>query len=81
MKQFEETLLGRIDYPDELKGTLLFLASQANGRSNEQDLLVDGAASPGSIQQHFEEPSWSNSKGLTVVEPQTPFCKVSYSVV
>jgi NAD(P)-dependent dehydrogenase (short-subunit alcohol dehydrogenase family) len=44
--QFEkETMFGRIGYPDELKGAMLFLCSQASGWYTGQDLLVDGGAS------------------------------------
>jgi sorbose reductase len=43
--QFEkETLFRRIGYPEELKGAVLFLASQASGWYTGQDLLVDGGA-------------------------------------
>jgi sorbose reductase len=46
VKQFEKkTLFGRIGYPDELKGALLFLASQASGWYTGQDMLADGGAS------------------------------------
>jgi sorbose reductase len=43
--QFEkETLFGRIGFPEELKGAVLFLASRASGWFTGQDLLVDGGA-------------------------------------
>ncbi|KAJ9636398.1 hypothetical protein H2201_003564 [Coniosporium apollinis] len=44
--QFEkETMFGRIGYPHELQGALLFLCSQASGWYTGQDMLVDGGAS------------------------------------
>jgi sorbose reductase len=46
VEQFEkETLFGRIRFPDELKGAIFFLCTQASGRYTGQDLLVDGSAS------------------------------------
>lgn len=43
--QFEkETLFGRIGFPDELKGPVLFLCSRASGWYTGQDMLVDGGA-------------------------------------
>jgi sorbose reductase len=46
VKQFEkETLFGRIGFPEELKGAILFLCSRASGWYTGQDLLVDGGAS------------------------------------
>jgi sorbose reductase len=43
--QFEkETLFRRIGYPDELKGAILFLCTEASGWYTGQDLLVDGGA-------------------------------------
>jgi sorbose reductase len=46
VEQFEmETLFRRIGFPDELKGAILFLCTQASGWYTRQDLLVDGGAS------------------------------------
>jgi sorbose reductase len=46
VKQLEkETLFGRIGFPEELNGAILFLCTQASGWYTGQDLLVDGGAS------------------------------------
>ena len=46
VEQFEkETLFGRNGFPDELKGAILFLCTQASGWYTGKDLLVDGSAS------------------------------------
>lgn len=46
VSQFEkETMFGRIGYPQELQGAMLFLCSQASGWFTGQELLVDGGAS------------------------------------
>lgn len=46
IKQFEnETLFGRIGFPEEVKGAILWLSShQASGWYTGQDLLIDGGA-------------------------------------
>lgn len=41
----KETMFGRIGYPEELQGAILFLCSQGSGWLTGQDLLVDGGAS------------------------------------
>ncbi|CAH0044294.1 unnamed protein product [Clonostachys solani] len=41
----KETMFGRAGYPEELKGCVLFLCSQASSWYTGQDLLVDGGAS------------------------------------
>lgn len=46
VRQFEkETLFGRIGEPEELKGAVLWLASEASSWVTGQDLSVDGGAS------------------------------------
>ncbi|KAK9447368.1 uncharacterized protein V1518DRAFT_420802 [Limtongia smithiae] len=40
-----ETMFGRVGNPEELKGAMLFLCSQAGSWFTGQDLLVDGGAS------------------------------------
>jgi sorbose reductase len=46
VEQFEkETLFGRIGFPDDLNGAILFLCTQTRGWYTGQDLLVDGSAS------------------------------------
>lgn len=60
VRQFEkETMFGRIGYPRELKGALLFLCSGASGWCTGQDLLIDGGASswkhPGVLDTEGEE--------------------------
>ena len=40
-----ETMFGRVGNPEELKGGVLFLCSQASSWYTGQDLLVDGGAS------------------------------------
>jgi sorbose reductase len=43
--QFEkETLFGRIGFPHELQGAVLFLCSKASGWYTGQDMLIDGGA-------------------------------------
>lgn len=41
----KETMFGRVGFPEELKGCILFLCSQASAWYTGQDLLVDGGAS------------------------------------
>ena len=44
--QFEhETMFGRVGFPEELKGAILFMCSDAGRWYTGQDLLVDGGAS------------------------------------
>jgi sorbose reductase len=46
VRQFEkETMFGRIGAPEELKGSVLLLCSEAGRWITGQDLLVDGGAS------------------------------------
>jgi hypothetical protein len=46
----KETLFGRNGFPDELKGAILFLCTQASGWYPGQDLLVDAALALENIQ-------------------------------
>lgn len=61
VEQFEkETLFGRIGFPDELKGAILFLCTQSSGWYTGKIFWLMGARALGSIRLRFRREVRSN---------------------